>query len=33
MVELLGFDPAENFYEAMASLEIARNPTELASGR
>ena len=30
MVQLLGFDPADNFYEAMASLEIARNPSELA---
>lgn len=31
MKALLGFDPAENFYEAMASLEISRNPTDLGA--
>eukprot|EP01043_Picozoa_sp_COSAG02_P041821 COSAG02_NODE_3501_length_6648_cov_3.862269_4_plen_414_part_00 len=33
MKELLGFDPAENFYEAMASLEITRNPSDLGAAR
>jgi len=33
MVQLLGFDPAENFYEAMASLDMTRNPSDLGSAR
>lgn len=33
MKELLGFDPAENFYEAMASLDLTRNPSVLGAAR